>query len=396
MRLKRWEVVLKYIVEDYIESAEPVGSKTLLKNHKLQYSSATIRNEMAYLEDLGYIEKTHTSSGRVPSTEGYRYYVTKLRSEKIDKSIKYEIDRLVDSCTSIEDLLYSSCEMLSNMTRLACCYLGPNVFDERLAKVEIIKLASNKFTFLFITDRGYLENKTFVEKEDKIKRLIECVNKLDEEITSVRLVNIFEKLNEVKANYQDYISEFDYITKLFVSMLKDFLIKRNSQFYGKDYLPRPAAVAEKAESERGALPLEEELLPFVAEPLAREAVLREGAAELDRLGGDLEFESGDELHEPEDAEGILGEVGADVAQHAPTEVVLAVPGVDELAGEGVAEDGVDGEVAAGGRLGVGEVRVGGDGEVAVPGAQPRLAAGQGHVDVKAVELDDAEGGADLV
>lgn len=159
---------------------------------------------------------------------------------------------------------------------------------------------------------------------------------------------------------------------------------------------RPAAVAEKAESERGALPLEEELLPFVAEPLAREAVLREGAAELDRLGGDLEFESGDELHEPEDAEGILGEVGADVAQHAPTEVVLAVPGVDELAGERVAEDGVDGEVAAGGRLGVGEVRVGGDGEVAVPGAQPRLAAGQGHVDVKAVELDDAEGGADLV
>ena len=236
MRLKRWEVVLKYIVEDYIESAEPVGSKTLLKNHKLQYSSATIRNEMAYLEDLRYIEKTHTSSGRVPSTEGYRYYVTKLRSEKIDKSIKYEIDRLVDSCTSIEDLLYSSCEMLSNMTRLACCYLGPNVFDERLAKVEIIKLASNKFTFLFITDRGYLENKTFVEKEDKIERLIECVNKLDEEIASVRLVNIFEKLNEVKANYQDYISEFDYITKLFVSMLKDFLIKRNSQFYGKDYL----------------------------------------------------------------------------------------------------------------------------------------------------------------
>ena len=77
MRLKRWEVVLKYIVEDYIESAEPVGSKTLLKNHKLQYSSATIRNEMAYLEDLLYIEKTDTSSGRVRSTEGYRYYVIK-------------------------------------------------------------------------------------------------------------------------------------------------------------------------------------------------------------------------------------------------------------------------------------------------------------------------------
>lgn len=236
MKLKRWEIVLKYIVEDYIETAEPVGSKNLLKNHRLQYSSATIRNEMAYLEELGYIEKTHTSSGRVPSISGYRYYVTKLRNEKIDKSIRYEIDRLVDNCTSIEDLLYSSCEMLSNMTRLACCYLGPNVFDERLVKVEIIKLAPNKFTFLFVTDRGYLENKTFVEKEEKMSRLIECVNKIDQDLNCIRLVNVFEKLNEIKLKYVEYLKEFDYITKLFVSMLKDFLIKRNSQFYGKDYL----------------------------------------------------------------------------------------------------------------------------------------------------------------
>ncbi len=219
-------------------------------------ASSGIGKDMAiYLDSLGYevflvgrnkekLEETANECKNIKAifpydlsdiNNIYKLY-DKLRSEKIDKSIKYEIDRLVDSCTSIEALLYSSCEMLSNMTRLACCYLGPNVFDERLAKVEIIKLASNKFTFLFITDRGYLENKTFVEKEDKIKRLIECVNKLDEEIASVRLVNIFEKLNEVKANYQDYISEFDYITKLFVSMLKDFLIKRNSQFYGKDYL----------------------------------------------------------------------------------------------------------------------------------------------------------------
>lgn len=236
MRLKRWEVVLKYIVEDYIDSAIPVGSNQLLKNHKLQYSSATIRNEMAALEELGYIEKTHTSSGRVPSNDGYRYYVSNLRSDKIDKTIRYEIDRLVDSATSVEDLLFSSCEMLSNMTNLACCYLGPNVFDERIVKVESIKLTANKFTFIFITDRGYIENKTFVVKSDKLPKIIECTKEISSRIAGSRLINIFDKLKQVKEDLKEYKEEFEYISKIFVGILKDFIVKRNSEFYGKEYL----------------------------------------------------------------------------------------------------------------------------------------------------------------
>ena len=73
--LNRKQQILKLIVEHFVKTAEPVGSQTLLDQYKLPYSSATIRNEMAELENLGYLEKTHTSSGRVPSASGYRYYV---------------------------------------------------------------------------------------------------------------------------------------------------------------------------------------------------------------------------------------------------------------------------------------------------------------------------------
>ena len=79
MALPRRDLILKYIVEYFIKTAAPVGSNTLIEQYDLPYSSATIRNEMMELEEEGFIEKTHTSSGRVPSTKGYRYYIEHLR-----------------------------------------------------------------------------------------------------------------------------------------------------------------------------------------------------------------------------------------------------------------------------------------------------------------------------
>lgn len=78
----RKEKILKAVVEDYIQSAEPIGSKTIADKYKLDYSTATIRNEMKLLEDDGYLKQLHISSGRVPSTKGYRYYVDNLMKEK--------------------------------------------------------------------------------------------------------------------------------------------------------------------------------------------------------------------------------------------------------------------------------------------------------------------------
>ena len=103
---KRKKKVLQAIVEEYINTAEPVGSKALTKNHGLDCSSATIRNEMAELEKNGYLDKTHTSSGRVPSAKGYRYYVDELLNDNdISKEeIKYISEKLETKVNEIEDL----------------------------------------------------------------------------------------------------------------------------------------------------------------------------------------------------------------------------------------------------------------------------------------------------
>ena len=114
--LSRSDLILKYIVEYFVKTATPVGSNTLLENYDLPYSSATIRNEMAHLESLGYLEKTHTSSGRVPSSEGYRYYVKYLRDNNyhdVDEQIKNQLALILDKRSkSIEDVLKESCEIL--------------------------------------------------------------------------------------------------------------------------------------------------------------------------------------------------------------------------------------------------------------------------------------------
>ena len=114
----RKKKVLQAIVEEYINTAEPVSSNALTNNEELQYSSATIRNEMADLEKAGYLEKTHTSSGRIPSEKGYRYYVDELlKDDNISmEEIKYISDKLETKVNEIEDLTKIATTTISEIT----------------------------------------------------------------------------------------------------------------------------------------------------------------------------------------------------------------------------------------------------------------------------------------
>ena len=137
MKLERKEEILKAIVEEFIRTAQPVGSETLLKKYQLKCSSATIRNAMAALEKEGYLEKTHVSSGRVPSSKGYQYYLEKLDNSSmmttIDMEFQREFQRILNNKSkSVEDVLSQSCEILSEMTKMATVVLGPRANDEKL------------------------------------------------------------------------------------------------------------------------------------------------------------------------------------------------------------------------------------------------------------------------
>ena len=115
MELDRKNRIFKLIVEDFIKTAVPVGSNYLISKYKLPYSSATVRNEMVDLENDGLIEKTHTSSGRVPSVLGYKYYVKYLKNDSVDSKLKYQLKVVFDNSKSVEEVLDESCKILSNM-----------------------------------------------------------------------------------------------------------------------------------------------------------------------------------------------------------------------------------------------------------------------------------------
>ena len=139
----RQKELLKEIVESYIKNVKPVGSQALCKKFKL--SSATIRNEMADLEKMGYLDKTHTSSGRIPSEKGYRYYVDNIMKPKEltgDDMLKLQTI-FKNTSLILDDYITKSVEIVSEMTNLTAIVLGKSSSENRISKVEIVPINEN-------------------------------------------------------------------------------------------------------------------------------------------------------------------------------------------------------------------------------------------------------------
>lgn len=241
MGLSRRDLILKYIVDYYIKTAMPVGSHTLIEEYNLPYSSATIRNEMSELEHLGLIEKTHTSSGRVPSTKGYKYYIANLRDKNVNDSIKYQIANIFTQREkSIEDVIKESCEILSHMTNLASIVLGPNAEQEHLVSVQAIPLSDKSMTAVFVTDKGYVENKTFVlDKSINMQDLQECMKMLNERLIGSPVSSLVERMEALKPLISDYIKQNDAIYRVLADALIRFTEERVSLFGQSKLLNHP-------------------------------------------------------------------------------------------------------------------------------------------------------------
>lgn len=242
--LSRTDLVLKYIVEYFIKTATPVGSNTLLENFDLDYSSATIRSEMAKLESLGYLEKTHTSSGRVPSSEGYRYYVKYLRDKNykdVDEQLKNQLALILDKRSkSIEDVLKESCEILSHMTNLASVVLGPNANEEHLASIQVVPLSTSSATCLFVTDKGYVENKTFVfDEEVSMSDIKKCVDLINERVKGTAISMLVEKMEAIKPLIQSMIQANDSLYRAFAEAFVKFTSERMSLYGRENLLDQP-------------------------------------------------------------------------------------------------------------------------------------------------------------
>ena len=251
MALSRSDTILKYIVEYFIKTAQPVGSHTLIEVYHLNYSSATIRNEMYALEKLGLIEKTHSSSGRVPSANGYKYYCDKLRDTEVDEQLKQSLQLVLDQrVKSVEEIIKRSCEILSHMTNLVSVVMGPDEEKEKLASVQLVKISDNTITAIFVTDKGYVENKTFILEGDvSTDELVQCMDVLNQRLKGTPVNQLITKMEALKPVLSDYVISHDVVYQALMETFLRFATDRLS-LYGREEIfnnPEFKQDAEKLE-----------------------------------------------------------------------------------------------------------------------------------------------------
>ena len=176
---ERKKKVLQAIVEEYVNTAEPVSSNLLTQKDELNnYSSATIRNEMADLEKSGYLEKTHTSSGRIPSEKGYRYYVDELlRDDNISiEEIKYISEKLETKVNEIEELTKITTSTLSEITHYTTVAIGPGADTQTIEEIKFVKLGQRMLMAVILTNSGMVKETIIKFDEDISDKQIETIN----------------------------------------------------------------------------------------------------------------------------------------------------------------------------------------------------------------------------
>lgn len=160
--------ILQAIVEEYIETSEPVSSGSLVQNEELHCSSATIRNEMAELEQIGFLEKPHTSAGRVPSEKGYRYYVDELlREDNLSRKEMEMIREMLEAkVNGLEDLARIATTTLSEITHYTTISIEPNVNNHTIVDIKFILLGTRVLMAVILTDSGIIRESIIKFDED--------------------------------------------------------------------------------------------------------------------------------------------------------------------------------------------------------------------------------------
>lgn len=193
--------VLYAIIESYINTAEPIGSRTISKDYNIGVSSATIRNEMSDLEEMGYLAKTHLSSGRVPSDKGYRLYVDnlmELKNSKNDIKKKDSIKRILEEeSKEIEQLILNSSKLLSQITNYTSLALSPKQKETKIRHIQLLPIDKNQILLIVVNESGIIKN-TIFNMEDSIPedQLSRITNLLNKKLKNHSFYEIDKKLNE--------------------------------------------------------------------------------------------------------------------------------------------------------------------------------------------------------
>ena len=191
--------VLRAIVQDYVSTNDPVGSKALSERHDLGVSPATIRNDMAVLEEQGYIAQPHTSAGRVPTDKGYRLFVDRLSAVKpLSVAERRAIERFLDGAVDLHDVLSRSVRLLAQLTRQVAVVQYPTLSRSAVRHLEVVQLAAARLMLVLITDTGRVEQRVVDTPVDvdatavaELRTVLNCA------FVGVRLVDAGDKVPDL-------------------------------------------------------------------------------------------------------------------------------------------------------------------------------------------------------
>lgn len=231
---ERQKLLLKEIVESYIKDAKPVGSKAL--TDKLKVSSATIRNEMSELEELGYLEKTHTSSGRVPSTEGYKYYVDNIMKPKeLNGEDILKLQTIFSNNElALSDAIKECMSIISEITNYTSIVLGKDSDFNTLKQLNIIPIDDKRVVALVVVSNGHVENKQVVIPDGvDINEVVKTSEIINKHLIGTPISEVSEKLEfEIKPRIAAMIKQYESVYNMFQNVFTEFTERNSNVFFG--------------------------------------------------------------------------------------------------------------------------------------------------------------------
>ncbi|CAB5240916.1 unannotated protein [freshwater metagenome] len=202
MSSRRLEI-LRAIVDEYVATQEPVGSKSIAERHGLGISPATIRNEMAVLEDEGLITQPHTSAGRIPTDLGYRVFVDKLATIKpLSTPERRAIETFLEGALDLDDVVMRTVRLLADVTKQVAVVQYPTMLKSRVRHVELVNLAPTRLMMILITDSGRVEQRVLELTNELSENFLASLrNQLNNAVMGQRLPDVADRLSGILESY---------------------------------------------------------------------------------------------------------------------------------------------------------------------------------------------------
>lgn len=214
---ERKKKILQYVIDDYIQTAVPVSSKSITEKHLTTVSSATVRSELSTLEELGYLLQPHTSSGRVPSNEAYKLYVNELMvKEKLsERELEYIEEAFLNRSKNIDIILKSAAKVISELTQYTSVALSARDSEEVVRTVKILRFRENEALLIIVTDNKLLKDSIITLPDGMTDDAVEELNELINELISGKTFGEVGKIDLDKS-----LREFTEYKEVFISVIR--------------------------------------------------------------------------------------------------------------------------------------------------------------------------------